>query len=269
MTSSDSTQRPLCFVTQCGIVCCRPQRLSGRLCLRSDASQSSGREDTHIEEFILQSFDQLRHCRLRSRADAGEGLTRRPSNAGNGIAQGFGQGVCRLGRVRTDGRQGLRRVDADVWILVRKRSDERAYRRAGPRAQGAQGACGIARDRSNPRLAAPVSTPVESHSVWGARSTKSLTALRRMESDSCRSRSTSSGMAGGPIRWMISKVTTCRSSCPGSRNRLSTGSERCAPWTRSASAVARTFGSLASRRLCPVTYQGGVSGKTRLRLGQR
>ena len=30
-----------------GIVCCRAQRLSGRLRLRSDASQGSGREDTH------------------------------------------------------------------------------------------------------------------------------------------------------------------------------------------------------------------------------
>ena len=145
--SSDSTQRPLCFVTQCGIVCCRPQRLSSRLRLRSDASQGSGREDSHIEEFILQSFDELRHGRLRSRTNACEGLTRRPSNAGNGIAQGSCQDVCRTGRARADGRQGLRRVDADVWILVRKSVDERADRRAGTLAQRAQGACGIARDR--------------------------------------------------------------------------------------------------------------------------
>src|SRR5262245_30257814 len=57
ISSSDSTQRPLCFVTQCGIVCRRLQRLPGRLCLRPDASQSSGRENAHIQEFILQSFD--------------------------------------------------------------------------------------------------------------------------------------------------------------------------------------------------------------------
>jgi hypothetical protein len=60
------------------------------------------------------------------------GPPRRPANAGNGIAQGFCQGVCRPGRARTDGRQGLRRVDADVWILMRKSVDERADRRAGP-----------------------------------------------------------------------------------------------------------------------------------------
>jgi hypothetical protein len=78
-----------------------------------------------------------------------------------------------------------------------------------------------------------------------------------MESDSCRSRSTSSGIAGGPIRWMISKITTCRSSCPGLRNRLSKGSERRAPWTRAASAVARTFGSLACRRFAQSRTRAG------------
>ena len=46
----------------------------------------------------------------------------------------------------------------------------------------------------------------------------------------------------------FSRVATCRSSCSGLRNRLSKGSERRAPWTRAASAVARTFGSLASSK---------------------
>src|SRR5262245_312913 len=69
-----------------------------------------------------------------------------------------------------------------------------------------------------------------------------------MESRTCCSRSTSNGMAGGPIRWMTLNVTTCRSSSSLSRNRLSNGSERCAPWTSVASAVARTLGSFVSRR---------------------
>src|SRR5262249_35297336 len=55
-------------------------------------------------------------------------------------------------------------------------------------------------------------------------------------------------MAGGPIRRMISKVTSCRSSLSRLRNCLSKGSERGAPWTRAASAIARTFGSLAIKR---------------------
>ena len=160
--SSDSTQRPLCFVTQCGIVCGRLQRLSSRLRLRSDASQGSGGEDSHIEEFILQSFDQLRHCRLRSRTNACERLTRRPSNAGNGIAQGSCQDVCRTGRARADGRQGLRRVNADVWILVRKRA-RRARRPKGWHACPTRPGRVRHRPRpSNPRLSAPASTPAES-----------------------------------------------------------------------------------------------------------
>ena len=145
--SSDSTQRPLCLVAQCGIGCCGRQRFSSRLRLRSDASQGSRREDSHIEEFILQRFDELRHCRLRGRTNACESLTRRPSNAGYGIAQGCCQDVSRPGRARADRRQGLRRVDADVRILVRKGVDQRADRRAGPLAQRAQGACGIAGHR--------------------------------------------------------------------------------------------------------------------------
>ena len=55
-------------------------------------------------------------------------------------------------------------------------------------------------------------------------------------------------MAGGPIRRMISKVLRSRSSSPRSRNCLSKGSERPAPLTKAASAIARTFGSLAIRR---------------------
>ena len=45
--------------------------------------------------------------------------------------------------------------------------------------------------------------------------------------------------------------------CRRSRNRLSKGSERPAPWTRAASAVARTFGSLASRRFAQSRTRAG------------
>src|SRR5215204_6892646 len=55
-------------------------------------------------------------------------------------------------------------------------------------------------------------------------------------------------MAGGPICRMISKVCRCRSSLSLVRNRLSRGSERLAPLTSAASALARTFGSLAVTR---------------------
>ena len=41
------------------------------------------------------------------------------------------------------------------------------------------------------------------------------------------------------------------------RNRLSKGSERGAPWTRAASAVARTFGSLACRRFAQSRTRAG------------
>ena len=67
----------------------------------------------------------------------------------------------RLGRRRTDGRQGFCRVDADVWILVRKSIDEGGYRRAGSPAERAEGARGIARDDQS-RRSGPASTPVES-----------------------------------------------------------------------------------------------------------
>ena len=146
LDASDAIQRPLGFVTQCGIARGRSQRLPGRLCLRPDASQRAGREDAHIQEFILQSFNQLWHSGLRGGADAGEGLTCRPSDAGNRIAHGPGEVRGRRGRLRTDGRQGFRRVDADVRFLVRESRDQSAYRRTGLRAQGAQGTCGIARN---------------------------------------------------------------------------------------------------------------------------
>ena len=146
LDASDSIQRPLSFVTQCGIVCGRSQRLPGRLCLWPDASQRPGREDAHIEEFIRQRFDQLRHSELRGGADACEGLTRRPSDAGNRIAHGSGEVRGRRARLRPDGRQGLRRVDADVWFLVRESLDQSAYRRTGLLAQSTQGTCGIARN---------------------------------------------------------------------------------------------------------------------------
>ena len=91
LDAGDSTQRPLGFVTQGGIVGGRSQRLPGRLCLWPDAAQRPGREDAHVEEFIRQRDDQLRHGGLRGGADAGEGLTRRPSDAGNRIGQGPGE----------------------------------------------------------------------------------------------------------------------------------------------------------------------------------
>ena len=127
-------------------MCGRSQRIAGRLRLRPDASQRPGCADAHVEEFILQRFDQLRHSGLRSRADGCESFTRRPSDAGNRIAQSSGETRRRRARLRTDGRQSLRRVDADVWVLVRERLDERAYRRTGPIAQRAEGTCGIASD---------------------------------------------------------------------------------------------------------------------------
>jgi hypothetical protein len=236
LDASDSIQRPLSFVTHRGIVCGCSQRLTGRLCLRPEASQRTGRADAHIEEFILQSFDQLRHSGLRGRADACEGFTRRPSDAGNRIAQGSGEVLGRRARLRTDGGQGLRRVDADVWFLVRESLDESAYRRTGPLPKAPRARAASPRP-SNPRLSVPVSTPAESDSVSGARSIKASGAAP--EGDLLMPKqSTSSGMAGGPIRRMISKVCRCRSSLRRLRNRLSKGSERPAPWTRAASAVA-------------------------------
>src|SRR5436190_24070168 len=69
--------------------------------------------------------------------------------------------------------------------------------------------------------------------------------------------SVSTGMAGGPIRRIISKVSRCRFSLRLLRNRLSRGSERPAPWTRAASAVARTFGSLANKRFAQSVARAG------------
>ena len=153
---------------------------------------------------------------------------------GTGLPRATAKALCSLGRVRTDRRQSLRRVDADVWIRVRKSIDESVDRRAGapgPRRPGRV----PHHPRPSNRLGSACLNAGWIDSVWGAKSINSSTALRRIESRSCRSRSTSKGIAGGPIRWMISKVTTCRSSYPGLRNRLSKGSERRAPWTRAAS----------------------------------
>src|SRR5262249_37272386 len=146
--------------------------------------------------------------------------------------------------------------DADVWILVRKSIDESCYRRAGPVAQSAQGACGIARNR---RILVSQGPP------------------QRRLNRFCMGRQVNQGIDGAApdgVRLMPQQVDqqrnggrtdppddfksdTCRSSCPGLRNRLSKGSERVAPWTRMASAVARTFGSLASRRFAQSRTRAG------------
>ena len=133
-------------MTECGIVGGGSQRLAGGLCLRPDASQGPGREHAHVEEFVRQRVDQLRHRWMCCRTDTPERLTRGPSDARNRIGQRVGEVVRRRGSHRTDGRQGLRRVDAGVLVLVRQRLDERADRRTRPSAQRAQRASGIARD---------------------------------------------------------------------------------------------------------------------------
>ena len=65
---------------------------------------------------------------------------------GIGSPTALARSVVAAARTRTDGGQGLRRVDADVPVLVRERLDERGYRRTGPLAQSAQRTCGIARN---------------------------------------------------------------------------------------------------------------------------
>src|SRR6185369_1226533 len=78
---------------------------------------------------------------------------------------------------------------------------------------------------------------------------KASAAKRRKETCSCRRSSNSSGMAGGPIRRMSSKVSRCRSSLLLLRNRLNKGSERPASWTSVAWAVVRIFASFDMTRL--------------------
>ena len=153
-------------MTHRGIICERSQRLTGLLCLRPDASQCPGRADAHIEEFIVQCSDQLRHSGVRGRANASEGLGRRPSDTGNRIAQGCGE---------VPGRQGLRRVNADVGfscesVLTSEHTEGLALWRKAPRAR-----------------AASLAT-IESSSI------NASAAKRRNETCSCRSSSTSSGM---------------------------------------------------------------------------
>ena len=145
LDASDALQGPLRFVTQGAVVRGRGERLARGPCRRPDAAQRAGREDAHVEELVVQRADQLRHGGGRRRPDAGERLARRPPHAGNRIAHGPGQVRRRRGRRRSDGRQGFRRVDADVRFLVRERLDERADRRTGLRAERAQRAGGIAR----------------------------------------------------------------------------------------------------------------------------
>ena len=65
---------------------------------------------------------------------------------GTGSPRASARASVALAAFGPDGRQSLRRVDADVWSVVRERRDERAYRRAGPLAQRAEGACRIACD---------------------------------------------------------------------------------------------------------------------------
>ena len=187
---------------------------------------------------------------------------------GMGSPRASAKAVCRPGRARTDGRQGLRRVDADVWILVRKSLDESADRRAGPLAQRAQGACGIARDhrilvsqrpsqrRLNPFCmgrqvnqfidgAAPDGVPLmpkQVHQQRNGRRTDPLDDFKRHH------------MQVFMLRVEESSQQRERTPRPLDQG----GFGGCADL--------RVVGQQA---ICPVTYQGGVSGKTRLRLGQR
>ena len=144
--SGDSTQRPLCFATQCRdrlpppsappgptapSVRCFPERRPRRCAHR-------GSHPSALRSTAARQTAQPGRC---LRAPHTPPIGRRGSDR-----PALCQGLCRMGRARTDGRQGLRRVDADVWILVRKSIDESTDRRAGSLAQSAQGACGIARD---------------------------------------------------------------------------------------------------------------------------
>ena len=125
---------------------------------------------------------------------------------GTGSPRASARASVAAGRVRTDGRQRLRRVDADVWILVRERLDERADRRAGPPAQRAECACGIACDGHRILVSQRPSQRRLNPRPYGApgRSRHRRRSAGRAPTRAA-SRSASSGMAGGPIRRMISR----------------------------------------------------------------
>ena len=162
LDACDAIQRPLGLVTQCGIVCGRDQRLPGCVCRRPYASERFGRADANVEELILQRFDQLRHSQLRGRADACEGLTRRPSDAGNRITQGSWRGPWpprppsdrwtprppprRCGRMDPRAKEYRQERLPKDWLSRPKRPGHVRHRLRP----------------SNPRLSAPVSTPAES-----------------------------------------------------------------------------------------------------------
>ncbi len=127
-----------------GSCCSRCQRLPCRACFRADAAQRAGREDAHVEEFVAQRFDQVRHRGVCRGTDTRERFARCPSDARNGIANRSREVRGGRSRHRADRRQRLRRVDADVWIRVRESLDQRGDRWSGLRPQRSQGTGGIA-----------------------------------------------------------------------------------------------------------------------------
>ena len=172
----DPIQRPLNFGTQRWVVRRLPQRLQRRLCLRPHASQRPGCANAHVEELVFQRLDQLRYSGRRGRTDAREGLTRRPSDARNRIAQGPCEFVCRrrpLSDRWTPGPQPRTGARADPRCARASTRDGTEGPALSPNAPSARAASRATNESSS--LRAPLSAGCID-SVSGARSIRMSTA---------------------------------------------------------------------------------------------
>ena len=150
----------------------------------------------------------------------------------------------------------LRRVDADVWILVRKGVDERADRRAGTRAQRAQGACGIARDR--PILVSQRPPQRRLNRFYMRHQVNQFTDGALPDGGPLMPQQVHQQRNGRRIDSLDDvKRHNIQVFLLGVEESSQQRNERCPTWTRAASAVARTFGSLAKRRFAQSRSRAG------------
>ena len=118
LDASDSIQCPLSFVTQCGIAGGRSAPgpfVPLARCFPAPRPRRCAHRGIHPS-----GLRSTGHGGLRCGADACEASHAAHRTPGIGSPTASGEVRGRRGRLRTDGRQGLRRVDADVRFLVRE-----------------------------------------------------------------------------------------------------------------------------------------------------
>ena len=208
LDASDAIQRPLGFVAQCGIVCSLSRRLRAACpfgpmlpALRPRRCAHRGIRPSALRSTAAQRIARRGRClRGPHTPPIGRRESDRPRLGEISLAApAFGPMDART-PPRKCGRRGL----------VRESRDESAHRRTFFRAKRAQGTCGIARNVRILCLSARLNAG-RIDSVWGVRSIRTSTALRRMET-ARHEAGPPAAACRGLIRRMIQTFFSCRSS---------------------------------------------------------